>query len=866
MGLRTFFRPASWMMLMGLLFLAASDGFAKGNIPVAPVPSWVQPISLEINTRVRPAEVSYGYHTLLRDYQYHLPGKTVFAHLGYKVFSEEGVQPASEIGVDFDPNYAKLVFHTVRIWRNGKAIDKTKAHYKVIQREKDLEKHIYNEQQSAIIILDDVRIDDVVEYAYSIQGRNPVFGDKFFTSFYLENYDPIDALFIKIVTTPQRPLFIKHDNTNRKPAVATAKGLRTYTWHLKDIAGRAMDSDVPAWYDPFACVYVSEFKSWAELAGWAIPLYESHAPLSRELQEEINSIKTRYGSLDDRIVAATRFVQDKIRYLGFENGISGFKPFPPSKVFQQRFGDCKDKSLLLVTMLRELGVVANPALVNTTYQDQVQTWLPSVYAFNHCIVQAELKGKKIWIDPTISLQRGKYDSIATPDYKAALVIKKGTTGFSHMQVPRHSRTRTTEKFIFADIGGPVTLDVKTEYFGLEADRQRSRFAGMTTRQVEKDYLNYYAKFYPDIALDRGLVFEDDPERNTFTTFEKYKIKGLWTPDEDDKQVLRAEFYPQLIRERLLMPDTRIRKMPIGLLHPLEVEQTIQLFMPEEWSAEAATKTIVDKAFRYRRVLTYQPESHCITYTYSYKNLQDFVPVAGTSAYMKHQKAILDDLGFDLTHNTTAAANVQNFSLNWWMVLAAAAALALAGFGAYRLYGYNPAHLRHAPQGYQIGGWLVLVAFGICISPVRLLIQILDASYFDGNIFSALINPAAMSYNPALAIILVTELILNVSFLVFGLLILVLFFNRRTSLPRLISIYLFSNLAFILIDSVAGGVVNGETTTEMFTPVISSLVGCLIWIPYFNVSVRVKETFVNRLPEPQEQQQVPDLLETVAAEE
>ena len=53
---------------MALLFLAASDVFAKGNIPVAPVPAWVQPIALEINTRVRPAEVSYGYHSLLRDY------------------------------------------------------------------------------------------------------------------------------------------------------------------------------------------------------------------------------------------------------------------------------------------------------------------------------------------------------------------------------------------------------------------------------------------------------------------------------------------------------------------------------------------------------------------------------------------------------------------------------------------------------------------------------------------------------------------------------------------------------------------------------------------------------------------------------
>jgi len=30
--------------------------------------------------------------------------------------------------------------------------------------------------------------------------------------------------------------------------------------------------------------------------------------------------------------------------------------------------------------------------------------------------------------------------------------------------------------------------------------------------------------------------------------------------------------------------------------------------------------------------------------------------------------------------------------------------------------------------------------------------------------------------------------------------------------------------------------------------ISAFVACLIWIPYFNISKRVKETFVTRLPE------------------
>jgi len=32
------------------------------------------------------------------------------------------------------------------------------------------------------------------------------------------------------------------------------------------------------------------------------------------------------------------------------------------------------------------------------------------------------------------------------------------------------------------------------------------------------------------------------------------------------------------------------------------------------------------------------------------------------------------------------------------------------------------------------------------------------------------------------------------------------------------------------------------------PMFSALIACFIWIPYFNISKRVKEIFVTRLPE------------------
>ena len=46
-------------------------------------------------------------------------------------------------------------------------------------------------------------------------------------------------------------------------------------------------------------------------------------------------------------------------------------PSAPDAVYARRWGDCKEKALLMVTMLRALGIEASPALVNTERRDDI---------------------------------------------------------------------------------------------------------------------------------------------------------------------------------------------------------------------------------------------------------------------------------------------------------------------------------------------------------------------------------------------------------------------------------------------------------------------------------------------------------------
>ena len=140
------------------------------------------------------------------------------------------------------------------------------------------------------------------------------------------------------------------------------------------------------------------------MARWAKPLYRVPASLDRPLQSVVERIARAEPSPAGRMLAALRLVQGEVRYLGVEIGQNSHAPNPPALVFARRFGDCKDKTLLTLTLLQHLGIEARAALVNTDLQRGVADQLPNPGAFDHVLVRAHVDGKTWWIDPTRRVQ------------------------------------------------------------------------------------------------------------------------------------------------------------------------------------------------------------------------------------------------------------------------------------------------------------------------------------------------------------------------------------------------------------------------------------------------------------------------------
>jgi Protein of unknown function (DUF2569) len=151
-----------------------------------------------------------------------------------------------------------------------------------------------------------------------------------------------------------------------------------------------------------------------------------------------------------------------------------------------------------------------------------------------------------------------------------------------------------------------------------------------------------------------------------------------------------------------------------------------------------------------------------------------------------------------------------------------------------------------PQG--LGGWLVLVCIGLVVSAVRLVFQLYNiyVPIFGDGAWGLLTTPGLDNYHPLWAPILILEIVWNVSALLVGLYLLMLFFKRASRFrPIYVALLIVTPIVIVLDAWLVTKVLPEE---PMFDPDTTkelgrAVVGLFIWVPYMLVSKRVKNTFL-----------------------
>lgn len=835
-----------------LLWLVTSVAWAaSGDYQTGPPPRWVDVLEPELDAPMPTGTASRGTQYLLLDRQVEVRerGNSEFQHLAVRIISAAGVESNSQIDLHFDPTYQRLTLHRVNLHRDGQVIDQMgRMRATVLPIEQDLQARVYNGMQLVNVLLADLRIGDVLEYAYTVDSASPLFPRHYYDRMHTGWSDPIRMQRIRVLHPSDRPLRYRAEGASADPQVREHEGVRELTFSWRDPAPIPGESDVPDWYTLWPYLEFSDLDGWESVQQMLGALYR--VPAGGPLFEEwIGALREVEGGRAAQVLAALRRVQQEIAYTSISIGEGSHRPAAPEQVLERRFGDCKDKSVLLSALLGELDVDARVAFVHSSRGRQLPGSLPSPFAFNHAIVRVEMDGQVYWLDPTRGWQGGDLRTLAQADFERALVLggNRGTLEAMPRSAPdQHGRHVRMIFDLTAGIDQPATLEVSSTLTGLAADSIRQSLASRDAGSRAADYHNYYARLYPGLESDGPPDVTDDIDANVIRMRERYRMPSGFQSADTGLQVF--EILPDELYSLAELPATPVRSAPLEMSYPAHVTQVMEVRLPEPWPVQLDRVSIKNDAFRYESEV--RGDHSTVTARFEYQAMTDHVASAGLSTALDDLRRMSEDLAYELSYRQPGALLSTGIAAG--PALVALLSVVLSIWLGRRLYRfdpppYGPPPTPEAPVG--IRGWLLLPALSLVIMGASLLVIVGSfATYLTAGAWAGLPDIVPENWSAAARLMMLGSL--ATAIVLFGLTVstAIAFFRHRTSTVWLWIVLVWSVLAFGLAIGWVVGVLFGETIAEGMEAVADSVrevVSAVVWTVYMLRSQRVRATFTRR---------------------
>jgi hypothetical protein len=580
--------------------VVSSQALAAGGLRKADTPAWVNELPIPAPRPGRLRQVEDGVYYLVDDTQVRPEedSSVTYYRSVYKITDREGLESGASWNIEFDPSEEDIVFHHIHVLRNGQVMDRlAETRTQIVERESDLDNGVINGLKTAHLEIKDVRVGDIIDTAYSRVSRPQLWRGEFFDRFRTHWSVPMESWRYRLLWPAGRPLSVVEQGA-KVPRTETRLGSTVqYEWRTTDSEPTDSENGTPKWYATWGQISLSSLTSWSQVVEGTMPFYPVNG-LPPELVQQVQSIQDKYADDRDRITQALRLVQDSWRYVSLSIGIGSIVPRSPADVVRSGFGDCKDKALLLATILRAMHIEAYPALTHTEKGRMLPQEAPSPYAFDHAIVEVRYRGRTYWLEPTRSHEGGRFPDLAGVPYVWALPIAPGQKGLEPVADPGPAAPtyRTVERYeLPVTPNSALSLAVETTYLGADADWMRGNVASKSPASIEREYLDFYTGLYPGLRLANPIRFADDRDANRIVVRESYSLPAAML----DQNSLDRNFPVKAssLNDFDDKPDDG-RATPFGISSPVNKQQTIILVTPGHEPAAPKGVSIDGAGFTY----------------------------------------------------------------------------------------------------------------------------------------------------------------------------------------------------------------------------------------------------------------------------
>lgn len=505
---------------LAVALMISGPALAAPKPVFGPPPKWVDVAAVP---EAPPAEGAPAVQTLLDDNQSRLTptGDTFYNRRIRKVLKPEGLSSQTTFGVTWDPDDETVTIHTLRIIRNGKVIDLLDKGRKmlVLRREQDLERAMLDGRMSATQQIEGLQVGDILDAAWTHTGRDPVAGNRSYDVEGLGFPGVAGRYRVRLSWPTGTPIKYRPTEGFGDLKLSENAGWTYLTVDTPNAQAPKPPVGAPPRFRRLGYMETSSFESWNEISRIMAPLYDRAATIDRnsDLRTEIDAIAAKSQDPAVRAFEALRLVEDKTRYFFIGMGDGGYVPAGADETWQRKFGDCKGKTALLLAILRELKVEAEPALVSLGGGDGMNERLPSLAAFNHVIIRATIGGKVYWLDGTRTGDRSGLEALRPPPHRWALPIRTAGSDLVEIVVPPLSEPMleaTTRFDASKGLDAPAPMQMVNRFRGDAANGMRQMVASVPRADLERNFRQQLSGSMSWVEVEK-VEWRDDAANDAF---------------------------------------------------------------------------------------------------------------------------------------------------------------------------------------------------------------------------------------------------------------------------------------------------------------------------------------------------------------
>lgn len=402
---------------------------------------------------------------------------------------KEGAKELGEIQLGYDKGRDKItVEYAYSITPDGK-----RHRYSKIQDLKNSDGYpIYSDSMVKVITLPEVNVGTVIDRQTTRVSKGFSMENAFWYLFSFGFETPAKEVNFTITWPKKLNIQYKAFNLTYKPEITEGRSTITYHWHLNDIYKSSNNEDYLPPPNPENIDSSAEFssiKDWSDISKWYHLLIQKNLKVNDEIEEAAKQIMKGKTSIKDKTRAVLEYIQNNFRYVSMSFGDNSLVPHPTDSVFKNKYGDCKDLSLLCMAILKEAGVKANIALFKDEFSINDPRYdLPVPSLFDHVILLVEdSKEGDFYIDPLLD----GYDINQYPlNYQCAytFIITENGGKFGRFPIFDEKRGYTkSERRITINPDGSALIESGMIWELDSSIEQRQKIKAMNKEEKDKFY-------------------------------------------------------------------------------------------------------------------------------------------------------------------------------------------------------------------------------------------------------------------------------------------------------------------------------------------------------------------------------------------